>query len=266
MKYVVGIIGLGFVGKAVYSAIEKSNEYISTSPDLIIDINGDSRAKGTYDSIMKADAIFICVPSPPKENGECDTSILQQVLDNLKNYTGLIISKTTAPPSFYREAQKQFNNLVYSPEFLTAKNAEEDYWQARFIVIGGKNSAFMSFAKSVIGQTQPYAYEFHLCNIEVAAMMKYTINSFLATKVVFMNEIKQLCDDNQIEYERVIDLVGSDRRMGYSHFAVPGHDGQFGFGGACFPKDTEALLKFAEKSSTKMDVLQSAVEKNKIIR
>jgi nucleotide sugar dehydrogenase len=258
--YNVGIIGLGFVGKAVMAS------YSDITYDKIIDPFVDS-CTGTYETISDTDAIYVCVPSPQNKDGSCDTTILTDVLLKLKkiNYKGTIISKVTAPADTYRYLNENFENLVYVPEFLVAKTFIQDYLASKYHVIGGKNSTHVNFAKSILQEVFPNAF-YHTASIEEASMMKYIINSFLATKVIFMNEIKMLCDRNNINFDNVVSLVKLDDRMGNSHMQVPGPDGLLGFGGACFPKDTNALLTFANKNDILLCVLKSAIEKNKIIR
>ena len=98
--------------------------------------------------------------------------------------------------------------------------------------------------------------------------MKYTINSWLATKVVFFNELKELHElgSSMVSWEQFTDMLSRDERIGNSHMTVPGPDGEKGFGGHCFPKDTEALLNYANKKNIKMSVLRKAVSTNKKIR
>ena len=103
-------------------------------------------------------------------------------------------------------------------------------------------------------------------NIKEASIIKYTINSFLATKVIFMNEIEELCTSLGVSYDNVVTAVKLDKRMGFSHFQVPGPDGEYGFGGACFPKDTSALHHFAKQQCIEMNVLKSIIEKNNKLR
>jgi UDPglucose 6-dehydrogenase len=104
------------------------------------------------------------------------------------------------------------------------------------------------------------------CSIGEASLAKYVINCFLATKVVFMNEIQQLATAAGLDYNRIAGMITHDPRIGCSHMKVPGPDGGFGFGGACFPKDTAALLKYAEDLSINLNTLDSAVKKNTLLR
>ena len=106
---------------------------------------------------------------------------------------------------------------------------------------------------------------FH-CKIGEASLAKYAINTFLATKVVFMNELKEIADASNLDYTTVARMITSDIRIGNSHMKVPGPDGSFGFGGMCFPKDTAALLKYAESIGVTMNVLDAAVKKNTLLR
>jgi UDPglucose 6-dehydrogenase len=104
------------------------------------------------------------------------------------------------------------------------------------------------------------------CSIGEAALAKYAINSFLATKVVFMNEIHNVALANNLDYNKIASLMQLDQRMGSSHMTVPGTDGLYGFGGHCFPKDTEALLSLSKDFGVTMQVLEAALKKNTLLR
>jgi UDPglucose 6-dehydrogenase len=121
-------------------------------------------------------------------------------------------------------------------------------------------------AERIIRRSQTSLETVIHCTAGEAAMAKYAINTFMATKVVFMNEIQELCSKTGIDYNRVAHMVIADKRLGSSHMQVPGPDGAYGFGGACFPKDTSALLKYAEQNGSVMNVLDAAVKKNTILR
>ena len=256
----VGIVGMGFVGEAVYRSF--SDIIINT---VTIDLNPE-KTTGTYEDLLACDAVFVCVPTPMGKDGGCDTSILDDVLSKLAGAKGVIISKSTAPPKHYEELNKLYPNLVHSPEFLTANNSYEDYLKATFAFIGGDIKAYRNEADRIIKLSQPNLREVHHCTIGEAALAKYAINTFLATKVVFMNELKSLADSAGIDYDTVSKLIRSDQRIGSSHLRVPGPEGLYGFGGACFPKDTQALLNYAESLGVNMSVLDAAVKKNILLR
>jgi len=259
----IGIIGLGYVGNAINQSIDTHLPFFEKK---ILD-----PAKGYrlyYSDLKDCIGIFVCVPSPAKEDGSCDTSILESVLENLHNvsYTGVIISKVTAPPGVYKELQKKYKNLVHAPEFLTAANAERDYFNAKFAIIGGEVIAYVREAERLIRFTQSSVEEVVHCSIEEAALSKYIINSFLATKVVFMNEMENLSTKMGCNWSNIIEAVTLDKRIGNSHMKVPGSDGTYGFGGMCFPKDTQALANHAKEYNITLEVLETAIKKNLLLR
>lgn len=257
----IGIIGLGFVGGAIKEAFDWGESAIIIDP-----FKGFN---ATYQELKeKTDGVFVCVPSPMRDDGTCDTSFLEEVLQELKkvDYQGVIISKCTAPPNVYEQLGKQFPNLVHAPEFLTAANANRDYANGTFAIIGGRVQAYLREAERIIRLTQRNLEHVRYCTIGEASLAKYAINSFLATKVTFMNELWGIAVAGGLDYNTVANLVSLDSRIGKSHMQVPGPDGAFGFGGACFPKDTAALLKYAEGLSKTPMVLDAAVRKNTLLR
>ncbi len=255
----IGIIGHGYVGEAIAQSVIPPLQAIITDP-----------AKGwnaSYDEIKKeCGAIFICVPSPQGANGECDTSILEDVLNNLQNYNGTIISKVTAPPKFYEDQAKRFPNLVYVPEFLRATSHFSDFANAKWLIVGGTVGAHQREAIRICKMLQTDLTHIELCGIGEAAFVKYAINSFLALKVVFINELFQLSEIHDYNWNKLRHLITMDERVGNSHMQVPGPDGHYGFGGGCFPKDTNALLKYAESLGVNLNTLDSAVKKNTLLR
>ena len=258
-KPTIGIVGLGFVGSAIASAMEGAVNLKLVDKD-------PNKGTHSYSDLMDCEAIFVCVPTPMNDDGACNTSILEEVLSNLQNYTGVIISKCTAPPNVYLRLSKFYPNLVHSPEFLTAAQAKTDYITGKFAIIGGTVGAYMRDAERVIRIGQPQLTTVSHCSIDEAALAKYAINSFLAIKVVFMNELYQLATETDVNFDVISNLMKLDPRLGNSHMNVPGNDGNLGFAGMCFPKDTAALLKYAEQQGTTMNVLDAAVKKNILLR
>lgn len=264
MKTKIAVIGLGFVGGTIFkSFVEDQSVYCDT-----VGIDPAKGTTATIKDIADFDAVFVCVPSPQNADGTADTSILEAVLKDLAavDFNGVIISKVTAPPDVYTRLNDLYSNLVHAPEFLTAANAFDDYMRGRFAIIGGRVTAYRNEAERIIRMSQTGLNSVIHCTIGEAALAKYTINSFLATKVVFMNEIEKLATSSGMDWSKVISAVRQDNRIGSTHMQVPGPDGQYGFGGMCFPKDTSALLKYAESVDANLSVLDAAVKKNLIIR
>jgi UDPglucose 6-dehydrogenase len=259
----IGIVGVGYVGGAIKNAMELG------WPEQLVLVDPAKGYTSTITDLKECSGIFICVPSPQGEDGSCDTSILESVLIQLKaiNYTGVIISKCTAPPIVYERLNEAFPNLIHAPEFLTAANADRDYINGKFAIIGGSVLAYQREAERIIRIGQPNLSDnVKYCSIGEASLAKYTINCFMSTKVIFMNELQNLANSMELNYDKIADMVKMDHRIGNSHMQVPGPDGSFGFGGACFPKDTNALLKIAEQQGVSMNVLDAAVKKNILLR
>ena len=255
----VGIVGIGFVGNAIRLAMQDACNLVLIDSD-------PKRNQNRFEELFDCEAIFVCVPSPQGDDGRCDTSIMEGVLEKLEKFTGVIISKCTASPEVYTQLNERYNNLVHAPEFLVAATANQDYVNGTFAFIGGKIKAYRDQAAQIIKLGQLNLTTIHHCTIAEAAMAKYTINTFLATKVIWMNEMYQLCEKMNIDFKMVMAMATTDQRIGSSHTRVPGTDGQFGFGGACFPKDTAALLKIAEDYGVPLNVLDAAVKKNTLLR
>lgn len=259
----IGIFGLGFVGNAVLHAH-------TLCEDTIIACDPPKGIVTSPEELLDCEAIFVCVPSPQKEDGSCDVSILIEVLNQLKaiNYRkGPIISKVTAPPAIYKQLQEQHENLVFAPEFLVAKTATQDYLRGEFLIVGGASLVYVEKAVRVISRGQKYLITVEQVSIEEAAMAKYTINSFLSLKVAYLNQIYDLCKKENIEYNNIKKLIKLDSlRLGNTHFDVPGPDTLRGFGGACFPKDTSAILYESDIFDSKLTILEEAIRYNKTLR
>jgi nucleotide sugar dehydrogenase len=248
----IGIIGYGFVGKAVGWAY-RNTDLIVRDPKL--------ENSASLDRFVDRDAIFICVPSPSTANGHCDTSILERVLKELlfvtiQNPKVVLISKSTAPPSVYKRLQQEYPNLVHAPEFLTQANSITDYANASYCVLGGDHEWSIK-ARSVIFEGRKLSHDKHIIvNIETAALYKYMMNCYLATKVTFMNDFKKIADASGVEIKDLEYLASYDNRIGNTHMKVPGPDGKFGWSGACFPKDIASIINEAQDAGITLDLLK----------
>ena len=233
----IGVIGFGYVGQAIAWA-HRHNDVVVNDPAL--------KDSESLDKFISCDGIYVCVPTPSTNDGHCDTSILEEVLKNLLlaniNKFIPIICKSTAPPSVYERLQSQYPNIVHVPEFLTAKNSVRDYANAEYFVVGGREE-WCERARDVIREGTPLVSEkFLFTDIKTASLYKYMMNSYLAAKVTFMNDFKSLADSLNINWHDLKDLSVYDDRIGYTHMDVPGPDGEYGWGGGCFPKDVSAII------------------------
>jgi len=253
----IGIIGFGYVGSAIGWA-HRHDQVLIHDPKM-------------HDSVSKAemldcDGIYVCVPSPATEDGHCDASILEATLKelllvSLRNDIP-IICKTTAPPSVYERLHKQYPNIVYSPEFLTARNHISDYQQTEVFILGG-DIEVCERARDVIMSSNVKSKNFLLSDIKSASLFKYMMNSYLATKVTFMNDFKKLADAHDVEWSHIKELARYDQRIGITHMDVPGPDGEYGWGGACFPKDIAAIQMEAIDLGTDLELLGRVEDINK---
>lgn len=255
----IGIIGHGFVGKAIANAQDQNNLLIN-DPKLV-------GSKSIEEIKANTKWVYVSVPTPMSESGELDTSILESVLDSLQGYTGLVISKCTALPSYYISAKKHYNfRLIHVPEFLTAANANTDYMTPEMIVMGG-DIEDCQYYKDVVVQadkTNTMSTKFVATDIGTASAMKYYANSFLATKVVFNNQFAEWCTKQGINWDNLTTINKLDKRLGNTHWSVPGPDGMLGYGGYCFPKDVSALIHSEHGES--LSLLKHQFEVNGKIR
>ncbi len=259
-KTTIGIIGQGFVGTAVNEGLAK-HYYIHT-----YDIAKKSTCKSIEELSTKSDVIFVCLPTPMEKDGSCHLGIIEPVLNDLNHILKCktIVVKSTVPPGTTEKWNKTFKNIniVFNPEFLTEANSIEDFKNQNRIIVGGKRPATTKVAR-IFKKVFPKV-PIIKTGSTYAEMVKYVTNCFLATKVSFANEIYQICDQLDIDYDKVIEYAQHDERLGYSHWMVPGPDGDYGFGGHCFPKDLNALINLAEKLGLELDVnvLKSALKTN----
>ena len=254
----IAIIGHGYVGKAVEYGFQ--TQWVKqTLIDPALYGNSLSDLRGT-----RVDVAFVCVPTPMGDDGSINSSIVEQTVRDLSAITtGLIVIKSTVVPSVVAELSESNPQVIYNPEFLTEKNALDDFINPPMHVFGGEKGATAKLEEIYKEHSRCKPCQaYHMTAME-ASFVKYGINSFLATKVLWMNQFQDLCDNWHAKYNVVANAIGSDARIGHSHMQVPGPDGRKGYGGACFPKDTKAFSHFAEGQLT---VLDAVIEENNIYR
>lgn len=245
----IGIVGHGFVGKAVdYGFSQRDVKKFIVDPN--IDTNIDDLSK------FDPDVTFVAVPTPMSDDGKIDASIVTKVVKELIDKTkGFVVVKSTVTPDIMMElANLARDRIVYNPEFLTEKNANEDFINPKMHVFGGDPGTcrFIEELFETCSLCRPCPV-FHV-SIAEASLIKYGINSFLATKVLWFNQFYDTVNGHG-NYNRIISAIANDPRIGHSHTIVPGFDGKRGFGGACFPKDTKALSYFDPEFSILKDVI-----------
>lgn len=301
----IGVIGQGFVGGSlttvftergetvfVYDKAGKIspggiNKFVRKETDQVVipssihefvnACEGTSGFSGVY---------FVCVPTPMYEDGSPDTSIVEDVLDLVSSAPYLsdspervAVIKSTVPPGSTERWNKMFNDrglhVVFNPEFLTEANAVNDMREQNRIVLGGPRP-HINTVRNVFQRAFPKVPIIKTSST-TAEMVKYVTNCLLSVKVSFANEVSQICealdkDGLNIDYDKVVEYAKFDRRLGESHWSVPGpvptHDGRYvrGFGGHCFPKDINALMSVARQYGIEPRVMQASWDKNLEVR
>ena len=264
----IGIIGKGFVGSAVeygFTCDENLKAQIK-----IYDINPDISTNSLSETINDSDFVFISVPTPANNDGSINLDtldiVLKKINDCIKNDCIILIRSTVIPGTSLKFSKKYSSlNIVFNPEFLTEKNANNDFINQSRIILGGEKELTTKVANL-------YNWRFDKkipiieTNYQTAELIKYMNNIFLATKVSFMNEMFLIANAINADWEKAVEGFVMDNRVGSSHTDVPGHDGKFGFGGSCFPKDIQALIKFSKSLNIDSKVIEAAWETNLKVR
>ncbi len=245
----VGIIGNGFVGEAQAFAF-------SASADVKIYDTNPSRATHSLNEVLDQEFIFVCLPTPMSLNGTQDLSFIENFFGSIfPNKETIFIIKSTVLPGTTKSIIERFGyNIVFSPEFLTERSSKIDMLTQSRIILGGRED--LTLRVKELFEERFANKHIILTDSTTAEYVKYMNNCFLATKVSIMNEFKLLGDTIGVDWEKALYGFASDGRIGDSHLQVPGPDGLLGYGGTCFPKDVNALLKFAEKNGVNMHTIE----------
>ena len=265
---IVGIVGQGFVGSAVkkgFESVSRVETYDKYKTDL-------SSCESLEQVAIQSDFIFFCLPTPMRKNGTCDLRIITGALEELdkicvlNNFKRIAIVKSTILPGTTEKWNSYLENVrvVFNPEFLTEANAINDFLNQTRIILGGPRPA-TSKVRTLFSKAFPRVPIIKTSST-IAETVKYFTNCYLATKVSFCNEIKQVCDRLEIDYDKVVEYTLYDKRLGNSHWSVPGPDGDYGFGGHCFPKDLNAMIQLAKSLGITPSVMQSVWDKNEEVR
>jgi UDPglucose 6-dehydrogenase len=224
-------------------------------------------------AVLQADIVFIAVGTPPKENGEADMTnvfgvaekIAEVLLNNQDRYK-VIVNKSTVPVGTgqmlkdlfsQKGISKQTYGIVSNPEFLREGAAIDDFFRPDRIIVGGEDDRALELIKELYRPFYLLETPIIQSNIETAELIKYASNAFLATKISFINEMANICEKVGADVKLVAKGMGSDNRIGkYFLHAGPG------YGGSCFPKDTQALIKIAQKAGYDLKIVKAAEEVN----
>ena len=266
----IGIIGNGFVGSAVSYGFSEQCQ-IHDSEIRIYDKNPKLSTHSLEETVNESEFIFVSVPTPSNEDGSINLDIVYDVFEDISGVseysTSIVLLRSTVIPGTSRRLSQEFPNLkiVFNPEFLTQASAKFDFINQSRCVLGGNYhdvSRVTELFKWRFGDSFPVIET----DWETAEMIKYMNNCYFATKVSFMNEMYQIAEKCDVDWEVALEGFVRDGRVGHSHMNVPGHDGKFGFGGSCFPKDIQAILHFGESLGLNLNTIKGAWKTNLEVR
>jgi len=292
----IGVVGLGFVGLSISSVLASKNYNVVGididnqkcsdirngvlplfEPDLENTLKIGLKKKLTisnnFSLINNCDMIFVSVGTPQKSNGAIELSMIKkatttigQIIRKSKKNPIIFIKSTVVPgttqdvilPILEKTSGKKANidfGLISNPEFLQESNAIRDTKFPHVIILGGKQTKYMKKAKMFFTKMHPNV-PIVITNFQTAEMIKYANNSFLATKISFINQLSNICQNIPgTNIDDIAKIIGLDSRIGKLFLnAGPG------YGGACLPKDISALIKFSDKIGVK-PILLNAVKK-----
>ncbi|MBI4153375.1 UDP-glucose/GDP-mannose dehydrogenase family protein [Candidatus Woesebacteria bacterium] len=260
----IGVVGWGVVGQAV------GNGFATKSTNEVFWFDRKGGPWNLDEVINKSEIIFLCLPTPmfDDESG-IDLSIIDDVVGKIAPKIAgrekvLVIKSTVVPGTTVSYAKKYPKvHFAMNPEFLTEANAPWDFLNPDRTVIGVLSQPIAAKLVQLYQDLLGYHAKIFVTDPTTAEMVKYVSNAFLATKVIFANEMYDLCSALGIKYEEVKDMVAADMRIGQSHFNVTTIRG---FGGKCFPKDMVALIGFARDKMVDHSLLSTVWEKNLRIR
>jgi UDPglucose 6-dehydrogenase len=286
----IAVIGQGFVGGSITTVFSEHGFEVfvhdktgKVSPGgKQPEIAGGTHASNVKEFVTACEKVvdfskvyFVCLPTPMYEDGSADLSIVEGVLDEIASVPGdrIAVVKSTIPPGSTEGWNKKYEStglrVIFNPEFLTEANALDDMRNQNRIIIGGPRPWINSVKQ--IFQTAFPKVPIIKTSSTTAEMVKYLTNNFLTVKVAFANEMAQICEaldasGLNVDYDKVVEYAKYDRRLGDSHWGVPGPDGARGYGGHCFPKDINAMIDVAKKNGVDPKVLTSSWEKNLEVR
>jgi UDPglucose 6-dehydrogenase len=242
----IGIAGYGFVGQAQELILKDYHDIIVSDP-----------AKGHYGDLRHADAVIICVSTPPREDGSCLMDNVFDVIDSVDDVPILI--KSTISVEGWRMLADLGKNLTFSPEFLRAAHWQKDALENKDYYFGGDSCNYWS--DIFLHALGPINVSIEKPEDLVAA--KALRNSFLALKVSFFNQVYDYAQAHGLDYEAVANAIGADERIGYSHTGITK---ERGYGGHCFPKDVRAVIKSGQAYNARLTLLEEADAYNSLIR
>ena len=262
----ISIIGLGFVGSAILYSFEKKN-----IKNLYV--YDKYKKLGNLEECLKSDVIFLALPTPYDDKlKEFNKKEIENICNylNENNYNKLVIIKSTVEPETTDYLSNKYKNLnlIHNPEFLSAKTAKDDFHNQTHIVLGKSKNCDINLYNNLINfykEHYPIA-QISECSSVESESMKLFCNSYYSVKIQFFNELYLLCNKNNTNFEKIKQMMFKNKWINIMHTEVPGQDGKLSYGGACFPKDTNALNMYMKKYNVLNNVLNATIIERNILR
>lgn len=245
----VAIVGAGAVGLGMAALF----------PDSVM--FDEPKGLGTREAVNACDMAFVCVPTPPRMDGSCDTSIVESVVAWLRTRT-IVLRSTVSVGTSRRLAEQYGKDVIFQPEYGPAETPDHpfnDLRNIRWLILGGERAPALRVLRA---WQSVYNSDItvRLTTWEAAELCKYMENAFLAAKVTFCNEFYEIAQRSGIDYDELRELWLMDPRIGRSHtWVLPD---KRGFGGKCLPKDLDAIIRTAEQVGHEPKFLRSIARAN----
>jgi nucleotide sugar dehydrogenase len=261
--YSISIIGLGFVGNAIHKSLIEKN--VKTF------VYDKFKNLGSFNDCLQSDIIFLCLPTQYDYNlGSYDKSAIFETCELLSqnNYNGTVVIKSTVEPGTTDELKNKYPtlNFVHNPEFLKAISAVEDFKNQKHIVLGKNCSDELLNVITNFYNTHFPNAEISICSSLESESMKIFCNCFYAVKIQFFTELYLLCQKNNCNFNKVREMMLKNNCINPEYCNIPGPDGNISYGGLCFPKDMNALMKFMELNECPNNLIRSTIEERDIMR
>ncbi len=262
---IVGIIGLGFVGNAIYQSLLKKN--------IEITVYDKYKNIGSLHPCLNSSILFLALPTVYDSSlSSYNKQPIYETCVYLSEYkyNGVIIIKSTVEPNSTEELALKFPelNIIHNPEFLKAKTAEDDFHNQTHIVLGKSSTCKNEQFKNIINFYKTYYPNAIIseCSSLESEMMKIFVNSFYSVKIQFFTEMYLTCQKAGADFNTVRSMMLANEQIHSSFTNVPGHDGQISYGGLCFPKDTNALNQYMLRNNIPNGLLEACIKERNQMR
>lgn len=267
----IGVVGLGFVGAAMYKSFLNKN--LIENKDLFgyDKFKNEGKGIGSFKYIIDCDIIFLALPTMFNESsGKYDLGAIYETCDNLvkNNYNGIVVIKSTVAPHTTDILSDKYKlSFIHNPEFLTARTAYNDF-NNQFHIILGKGKYCSKEQLNILRDfyVKHYKAEITLCESVESESMKIFANSFYAVKIQFFTELYILCKKINCDFDKIREMMIKNNWINPQHTNIPGPDGDISYGGLCFPKDTNALNEFMKEMNSPNKILDNTIKERNEMR